>query len=276
MFVQEIGTELKRLREQKGLTLEDVQQGTKIRNRYLEAIEAGELETLPGMVYARGFIKSYAEFLGVNGQELLETYGLSTPPAETVPVELPSRRNTAAKKPIRNASFNGINKMPQILAGVGVVAAIVLIYVLIVQKPANETSKNQMKTQEAPKATAQPVHPTQAPTPTPAPVTPPPAPKAVVAPQQKSNNKTMYAVTNAKELTMQVTTQDNCWLEVNADGKVIMSGIMKKGETHSWKASSSLSLMTAKSSSMSVKVNDQPVALEKVVRAYTYSFQRKS
>jgi hypothetical protein len=167
-----------------------------------------------------------------------------------------------------------VSKLPQIIAGVGVVAALVLIYVLVAQKPANETSKNQVKTQEAPKASAQPVQP--APKPAPTPVTPPPAPKVVVSQAQKTNNKTVFAVTNAKDLTMQVTTTDNCWLEVNADGKVILSGIMKKGETKSFKANGSISLMTAKSPSMSVNVDDQPVALEKVVRAYTYAFQRKS
>jgi cytoskeleton protein RodZ len=277
MFVQEVGTELKRLREQKGLTLEDVQYGTKIRTRYLEAIEAGELEALPGIVYARGFIKSYAEFLGINGQELLETYGMATQPVETFPVETMSRRSSnIAKKPIRNNTFGGMNKLPQILAGIGVVAALVVIYVWIVDKPANETSNNQVKTQDVPKAVAQPVHPVQTPPPTPVPVTPPPAPKAVVKEQEKTNNKKVFGVTNAQALTMEVTTQDNCWLEVNADGKVIESGIMKKGETHSWKANNSLSLMTAKSNSMTVKVNGQPVTLENLLRGYTYSFLRQS
>ncbi|MGZ6507172.1 MAG: helix-turn-helix domain-containing protein [Tumebacillaceae bacterium] len=273
--MQEVGTELKRLREQKGLTLDDVQYGTKIRSRYLEAIEAGELEALPGIVYARGFIKSYAEFLGVNGQELLETYGVATQPVENVPVETMSRRSSnIAKKPLRTSTFGGMNKLPQILAGVGVVAALVVIYVWIVDKPANETSKNQVKTQDVPKAVAQPVQ-TPAPV-TPAPVTPPPAPKVVVKEQEKTNNKKVFGVTNAEALTMEVTTTDNCWLEVNADGKVIESGIMKKGETHSWKANSSLSLMTAKSNYMTVKVNGQPVTLENLLRGYTYSFLRKS
>ncbi|MGZ4031065.1 MAG: helix-turn-helix domain-containing protein [Tumebacillaceae bacterium] len=273
--MQEVGTELKRLREQKGLTLDDVQYGTKIRSRYLEAIEAGELEALPGIVYARGFIKSYAEFLGVNGQELLETYGVATQPVENVPVETMSRRSSnITKKPLRTSTFGGMNKLPQILAGVGVVAALVVIYVWIVDKPANETSKNQVKTQDVPKAVAQPVQ-TPAPV-TPAPVTPPPAPKVVVKEQEKTNNKKVFGVTNAEALTMEVTTTDNCWLEVNADGKVIESGIMKKGETHSWKANTSLSLMTAKSNYMTVKVNGQPVTLENLLRGYTYSFLRKS
>lgn len=64
--MKEIGERLKAARIAKGLSLEDVQQALKIRRRYLEAIEGGRIGEIPGLVYARGFIRSYARLLGVD------------------------------------------------------------------------------------------------------------------------------------------------------------------------------------------------------------------
>lgn len=62
---EEIGQYLKRVREEKGISLKTVAEETKIRVRYLQALEEGDYAALPGNVYARGFLRSYARFLGV-------------------------------------------------------------------------------------------------------------------------------------------------------------------------------------------------------------------
>ncbi|HHY36495.1 MAG TPA: helix-turn-helix domain-containing protein [Firmicutes bacterium] len=62
---EEIGQFLKRMREEKGISLRTVAEETKIRVRYLKALEEGDYANLPGDVYARGFLRSYARFLGV-------------------------------------------------------------------------------------------------------------------------------------------------------------------------------------------------------------------
>ncbi|QQE80869.1 RodZ domain-containing protein [Alicyclobacillus sp. SO9] len=67
----EVGQVLRRKREELGLSLDDIQTKTKIRKRYLEAIETGDWSVLPGDVYARGFVRSYADALGLDGFELL-------------------------------------------------------------------------------------------------------------------------------------------------------------------------------------------------------------
>jgi hypothetical protein len=59
----EIGAKLKEQRIAKGLSIEDVQNATKIRSWYIEAIELGELERLPGKFYEKAFIKTYAELV---------------------------------------------------------------------------------------------------------------------------------------------------------------------------------------------------------------------
>lgn len=67
--MSELGRHLKEARLQKGMSLDDVQEVTKIRKKYLEAIEAGDYKVLPGSFYVRAFIKTYAEAVGVNPDE---------------------------------------------------------------------------------------------------------------------------------------------------------------------------------------------------------------
>ena len=68
---ESIGKMLKRVREEKNLSLDEASRATKIRKEFLLAIEDDRLDTLPGPVFARGFIRSYAEYLTLDAQALL-------------------------------------------------------------------------------------------------------------------------------------------------------------------------------------------------------------
>ena len=59
-----LGEKLKKLRSERRISLGDVSRNTKIQIKYLEFIEEGAYDKLPADVYAKGFLKSYAEFLG--------------------------------------------------------------------------------------------------------------------------------------------------------------------------------------------------------------------
>lgn len=72
--MNEIGEILKQARIEKGYTLDDLQQITKIQKRYLEAVENGNTEILPGRFYARAFIRQYADIVGLNGDDLLDEH----------------------------------------------------------------------------------------------------------------------------------------------------------------------------------------------------------
>ena len=61
-----IGTTLRETRERRGITIDEAERDTRIGARYLEAIEAARFETLPAPVYARGFVRSYARYLGLD------------------------------------------------------------------------------------------------------------------------------------------------------------------------------------------------------------------
>lgn len=68
------GDRLRQARESEGVSLREIAASTRIRERYLQALERGDLESLPGSVFARGYIKAYAEFLGIDPEPLLQAY----------------------------------------------------------------------------------------------------------------------------------------------------------------------------------------------------------
>ncbi len=72
--MKQIGDILRRAREEKGFSLKDIQEVTKIRLRYLEAIDEGDFNAIPGEVYRKGFIVNYANVVGLDGQAILQKY----------------------------------------------------------------------------------------------------------------------------------------------------------------------------------------------------------
>ncbi len=71
---ESIADTLRLARKQHGQDLRTVSQVLRIRHAYLEAIEKGEFDQLPGAAYAIGFLRTYAEFLGLDGEQIAERY----------------------------------------------------------------------------------------------------------------------------------------------------------------------------------------------------------
>lgn len=78
-----VGKKLREAREKKGLTLDDLQQATKIQKRYLIAIEDEKFDELPGDFYVRAFVKQYADTVGLDGNTLLKDYDDDLPQTKT-------------------------------------------------------------------------------------------------------------------------------------------------------------------------------------------------
>lgn len=68
------GELLEQTRQQRGLSLRDVENATKIRTRYLEGLEQENYSLLPDQVYVQGFLKTYANFLGLDGEALAQDF----------------------------------------------------------------------------------------------------------------------------------------------------------------------------------------------------------
>jgi transcriptional regulator with XRE-family HTH domain len=69
-----LGRILSEARISRGLTLDDVERDTRIARRYLEALEHDEFDTLPAPVYCRAFLRTYAQYLGIDPKEVLRFY----------------------------------------------------------------------------------------------------------------------------------------------------------------------------------------------------------
>lgn len=69
-----IGEILRTTREKQGLTLQDVALRTYIAESYLEALEKEDFSAIPGMVYAKGFLRNYGDFLGLSGVGLVDRW----------------------------------------------------------------------------------------------------------------------------------------------------------------------------------------------------------
>ncbi|HEX3173946.1 MAG TPA: helix-turn-helix domain-containing protein [Solirubrobacterales bacterium] len=82
-----IGATLREARNRRKLDLSEVEAAIKIRPRYLSALENEEWDVLPGGAYTRGFIRTYAAYLGLDGERLADEYRQATAPAggERVP-----------------------------------------------------------------------------------------------------------------------------------------------------------------------------------------------
>jgi cytoskeletal protein RodZ len=72
------GDQLKREREMRGVSLEEISAATRISTRFLEALEKEQWEQLPGGVFRRGFIRSVGRYLGLDGDALISEYELHT------------------------------------------------------------------------------------------------------------------------------------------------------------------------------------------------------
>src|SRR3712207_1463432 len=77
-----VGQRLREVREERGRSLEDVEQAIKIHAHQLEALERGDYEALPSPMWARGSLQTYASYLGLDGGQLAD---------KLLPLQRPSR-----------------------------------------------------------------------------------------------------------------------------------------------------------------------------------------
>lgn len=127
--MSEIGQKLREARIEKGLTLDDVQQTTKIQKRYLSAIEEGDFEALPGNFYVRAFVKQYAQTVGLDSEALLADYEADLPkpqPVETEATEPVTVKSRQTSKVATNPKLKRL--LPQIIVAVIVLAIVAVVY----------------------------------------------------------------------------------------------------------------------------------------------------
>lgn len=237
-----VGERLRNAREARGWSLADISELTRIRAAYLQALEEEQFDRLPGRVYLRGFLRTYATALGLNPDELFEAYHLELEaPAQ------PIMGTHSVAVPIRPAA------PPSPLRGLltyGAAAALVIVLVLgyvgyqQVRRFAAPVSPPQ-----TPSQAAQPAPPLPAPAPRPTPSPPQPAPVQAPLPQP----------TASAPVTVQLAATEDSWIRIVADGERVFQGLLKAGDVRAWSAQSTLTVRIGNAPAVSVQVNGEPV-----------------
>ncbi len=132
--MKEIGKLLKEKRDSLKISLEEVSAATKINIKILQSLEAGDLEKLPAKTFVRGFVQTYAKYLGLDSKEVLaklqETIGSTRP---KTPVYVPdlnaSNEPTAAKDRIMSKSMSSGGSWIT-----GVVIVVLILSIIVIQK----------------------------------------------------------------------------------------------------------------------------------------------
>lgn len=251
-----LGAHLRQTREARGLTLEDVEKATRIRARYLAALEAGEIEALPTPVQARGFLRNYSQYIGLDPDETLGR--LESELAQRAgrgPLAALTRARTAARRapPNQAGAPNGaLGRAPRVASSrltrwltADVIIGGILIAALagfFLWGSANLAGTALEPTPEAP--TLAPIVPTDFPTATfvaevTAASTPPPPLE-------------LYTTVNVT-----VTVTQRTWFRVLVDGKQAFEGIAAPGVAHGFVGAEQVEILTGNGAGLQVVFNDR-------------------
>ncbi|WP_458329326.1 cell shape determination protein RodZ [Bacillus mojavensis] len=126
----ELGIRLKEAREEKAMSLDDLQAATKIQKRYLTALEEGNYDIIPGKFYVRAFIKQYAEAVGLDADQLFEEYKKDIPNTYHDDVSEKISGMNMQKEMPKSAS-KALELLPTILVILGVIVVIAIVYAII-------------------------------------------------------------------------------------------------------------------------------------------------
>ncbi len=120
-----LGEWLRQRREELDISLEQAEADTRIRLRYLEALESGEYDDLPDPVVGRGFLRNYATYLGLDPQEAAERFStkVAPPEPESLTVEGPTPFSEGSFRPL------SLHEMPSRRSRLGWIIGLVVILV---------------------------------------------------------------------------------------------------------------------------------------------------
>ena len=118
----EIGNSLREARLRQTLDFPEVEQATKIRSKYLRALEDEQFDILPGQTYVKGFLRTYSEYLGLDGQLYVDEYNSRYIPGDE-------------ETPLRASSTSAVGRNPRVessvvlvaLAAIGILTALVVV-----------------------------------------------------------------------------------------------------------------------------------------------------
>ncbi|MGI6364518.1 MAG: helix-turn-helix domain-containing protein [Bacillota bacterium] len=207
--MEEIISRLVEARHKAKLSLEDIQERTKIPLRQLEYLESCQFDKIGPPVYVKGFIRRYAQEVGLDAYRLWEHEG-----SQVVPVTA-SRRLRRQRRPFR------INLAP--FLRIALILSLVVVAGLLIRTAVNSFLQPQ------PPAPPDPPQNQEEPGPEEEDPLEQPEPQASIEEVQADDSEAIYVVHNADSLNVVLTYTGNCWTRVTADGVRLSSATYKAG-----------------------------------------------
>ena len=223
-----IGNTLKKARQDKQVTINEIYQQTRIHPDILAAMEEDKFDKI-NLAYVRSFLKEYASYLKLDEKKIIAEYDKLYPRQEP---DSPVHAITE-KEPPSDIDISKILKIAKPVAGV-----ILIIFVLIsftkaagwaIRKIASK--KPQVAKQAKLVAPAKVIEEKK----------PPQAKAPIIAPSEA--------------LKLSIRTTDDVWIELKVDGKLIFKNILKKGSYETWKAKENFKIWTGNASAMKLDLN---------------------
>ena len=274
LFLSELGNRLKEARLLKGLSLDALQEITKIQKRYLIGIEEGNFSSMPGKFYVRAFIKQYAEAVGLEPEVLFEEFNSEIP--NTVSDDIPGHLSRVqTRKSLSDSSSKVLDILPKVLISIVVIGVFVFVWYLLAQKNAgNSTNKTAPKdkqevtyeesadlspnnneqqeekiqnnsTNEKEEVIEEPVTPDQE-----------------LAVSQANKDQSIYELKNADKFVLKIVSTGETWVNIkNSKGESVFQGMLIKGGTESQTVDLSqeteVIVVAGNSTATEIYVNDQ-------------------
>ena len=230
---QDLGTRLRRAREQRGVSLRQIATSTKISVSMLEALERNDFSRLPGGIFGRAFVRSYAQEVGLDPEETVQAF-LASQPAEA--------GSAAGHAPVHHVDREeSLFESQQRMAGVALrlilvsvpIAALILYFTLGhgLRRTSRAPEKAPVSAGEPREVRSTPLQITAGPPPSPAPESGGGASAAPEAPPPASGSQPVEFAESAQEgLVLDIAPTGSCWVSVTVDGVVAISRVMNPGE----------------------------------------------
>jgi cytoskeletal protein RodZ len=235
-----LGEILERRRRSLGRSLADAEADTRIRARLLEALEKGDYEALPSPAYVRGYVISYAKFLGLESAPLVELYDKETGRAASVesvrlPEQVVAPRGQGQHLPARTA--------------------LIVLAVLIVAVGAIWGVSRALQGPEAPPPIPTVPEPTSTVDPSEEPTAPGETDPAETPEEEEA------ALPEPFTLTVVIASDSASWLRVTVDGLTAYEGTMAGGQTEEWEVAEEASLRIGRPTAVTVYRDDTEVEI---------------
>lgn len=264
--LSELAEVLRKARQAKGMSLAEIQETTKIQRRYLEAIENGNFDVLPGHFYVRAFIKSYAEAVGLNPDELISQYSSELPdPPKVEESPPPLRQNRHGRKERDGASSKWMSRILLYLFAILVIGVIAagIHYALKNQgaNPALPQTEPKEGTTPAKKEIIVPPPDTPE-TKQPPQQQQPPVANGKLTPAPKTGSVINYELTGADKIVVKVTAKKgDHWMDVSGTNGRVGMKTLKEGESQTFEVTEgNMALIrVVRARDVEVFVNGQPV-----------------